>query len=97
MMLKAGTVQFHHRANDKAYNMSVVERFTQEAVERQVKILAFPEMCLTGYWHVRNLGRDQLEELAEPVPSGSSTWGNRGSESPHTNQSRSWKPVAVPR
>jgi predicted amidohydrolase len=73
MMLKAGTVQFHHRANDKAYNMSVVERFAREAAARQVKLLAFPEMCLTGYWHVRNLARNQLEELAEPVPSGPST------------------------
>ena len=53
--------------------MSVVERFSREAADQKVKILAFPEMCLTGYWHVRNLGRVKLEELAEPVPSGPST------------------------
>src|SRR4029453_16593505 len=73
MILKAGTVQFHHRANDKAYNMSVVERFSREAADQKVKILAFPEMCLTGYWPVRNLGREKLEELAEPVPCGPAT------------------------
>ena len=28
-MLNAGTVQFHHRANDKAHNMAVVERFVR--------------------------------------------------------------------
>jgi predicted amidohydrolase len=69
MMLRCGTVQFHHKADDKAYNMAVVEHFCREAAESRVKILAFPEMCLTGYWHVRNLGRERLEALAEPVPS----------------------------
>lgn len=70
--IRCATVQFHHKADDKAYNMSVVERFCREAAEQDVKILAFPEMCLTGYWHVRNLGRAQLEALAEPVPAGPS-------------------------
>ncbi len=71
--IRCGTVQFHHRANDKAYNMGVVERYAREAAEQGVKILALPEMCLTGYWHVRHLKREQLEVLAEPVPSGPST------------------------
>lgn len=53
--IRCGTVQFHHRANDKADNMSVVERFAREAADQGVKILAFPEMCLSGYWHVRDL------------------------------------------
>jgi predicted amidohydrolase len=70
MKLKLGTVQFHHRANDKAYNLAVVERLSREAAAAGVKILAFPEMCVTGYWHVRNLGRQALEALAEPVPDG---------------------------
>jgi predicted amidohydrolase len=73
MKLKLGTVQFHHRANDKAYNFSVIERFSREAAALGVKILAFPEMCVTGYWHVRNLGRKELEALAEAVPDGDST------------------------
>lgn len=29
-------------------------------------------MCVTGYWHVRNLGRAALDRLAEPVPAGDS-------------------------
>ena len=73
MKLKLGTVQFHHRANDKAYNLSVVERFARQAAAAGAKILAFPEMCLTGYWHVRNLDRRALEALAEPVSDGPST------------------------
>ena len=30
-------------------------------------------MCLTGYWHLRDLPRADLEALAEPVPDGPST------------------------
>jgi len=76
--LRCGTVQFRHRANDKAYNLSVVERFAGEAAAAGVKILAFPEMCITGYWHVRNLGRDALEALAEPIAGGPSVEAVRG-------------------
>jgi predicted amidohydrolase len=78
MRLKLGTVQFHHRANDKAYNLAVIERFALEAAAAGVKILAFPEMCDTGYWHVRNLGRQELGTVAEPVPDGASTHENDG-------------------
>jgi len=70
--IRCGTVQFQHRANDKAYNLSVIESFVRQAAEQHVQILAFPEMCITGYWHVRNLGRAALEKLAEPVPAGAS-------------------------
>ena len=72
MKLKLGTVQFHHRANDKAYNFALVERFARQAAASGVKILAFPEMCVTGYWHVRNLDRSALEALAEPISDGPS-------------------------
>jgi predicted amidohydrolase len=61
--LPCGSVQFHHHANDKTYNHSTIERFTREAADRGVRILAFPEMCITGYWHVRNLNRDALDKL----------------------------------
>ena len=30
-------------------------------------------MCLTGYWHLRDLPREALDALAEPVPDGEST------------------------
>jgi len=70
--LRCGTVQFHHQANDKPYNLSVIERFAGEASRAGVQILAFPEMCITGYWHVRKLGREALDALAEPVPDGPS-------------------------
>jgi predicted amidohydrolase len=70
--LRCGAVQFHHRANDKAYNLSIIESFAHQAADRGVRVLAFPEMCVTGYWHLRRLGRAALDELSEPAPDGAS-------------------------
>ncbi|MGL4965359.1 MAG: nitrilase family protein [Inquilinus sp.] len=71
-LLRAATVQFRHQADDKPYNLSRIRHFTAAAAAEGVKILEFPEMCITGYWHVRNLGRDAIAALAEPVPDGPS-------------------------
>jgi predicted amidohydrolase len=71
--IRVGTVQFQHLANDKAHNLGIIASFTAAAAARAVRILAFPEMCITGYWHVRNLGKDELAALAEPVPAGPSS------------------------
>jgi len=71
--LRAASVQFNHGPGDKAYNMGRIRAFTAEARDLDVDLLVFPEMCITGYWHVRHLSREEIEELAEPVPSGPST------------------------
>lgn len=65
--LRVGTVQFQHRASDKSYNLAAIETFVHQAAEKGVKILAFPEMCITGYWHVPKLSADEVMALAEPV------------------------------
>ena len=70
--IRVATVQFQHRPGDKAYNFGRVRHFVSEAASAGVEIIAFPEMCITGYWHVRNLSRDEVEALAEPVPDGAS-------------------------
>ena len=36
-------------------------------------MVAFPECCITGYWFLRHLTREQLLALAERVPDGPST------------------------
>ncbi|MFH5805464.1 nitrilase family protein [Alienimonas sp. DA493] len=71
--LNVAAVQFNHRAGGKAYNLGVIERFVQAAAGQNVELIAFPEMCVTGYWHVRNLARPEIEALAEPVPDGPTT------------------------
>jgi predicted amidohydrolase len=71
--IRVATVQFQHAPGDKSYNLGRVSHFVAEAARASVEIVAFPEMCLTGYWHVRKLSRDAFEALAEPVPDGPST------------------------
>jgi predicted amidohydrolase len=83
--IRVATVQFQHAPADKAYNFGRVRHFVGEAAAAGIlgiavvwaragaEIIAFPEMCLTGYWHVRRLTREQVEDLAEPIPDGRST------------------------
>jgi predicted amidohydrolase len=71
--IRVATVQFQHRPGDKSYNLGRVAHFVREAVRDGVEMIVFPEMCLTGYWHVRKLPREEVEALAETVPAGDST------------------------
>jgi predicted amidohydrolase len=67
------SVQFNHRPGDKAYNLQRIVSFVEHAVDKKVELIIFPEMCITGYWHVRNLSRQEIVSLSEPVPAGPST------------------------
>ncbi|WP_336221516.1 nitrilase family protein [Citrobacter amalonaticus] len=69
MSIRVASVQFCHRASDKPYNLAVMEKFIAEAWQENVQILAFPEMCITGYWHVPDLSSQALNALAERADS----------------------------
>jgi len=70
--VRAAAVQFQHAPGDKRANLDRVRELTEEAASRGVQLIVFPEMCLSGYWHVRNLSRDEIVALSEPVPDGPS-------------------------
>lgn len=63
--IRVASVQFCHRPSDKQYNLSVIENFIVKAHQENVRILAFPEMCITGYWHVPDLSHEEVDDLAE--------------------------------
>jgi predicted amidohydrolase len=71
--IRVATVQFQPAAGDKVYNLDRIRHFVGGAARARVELMAFPEMCLTGYWHVRKLSRTAFEALAEPVPDGACT------------------------
>ncbi len=71
--LRVASVQFQHAPGDKDYNLLVIRQFVEQAVRQRVKLILFPECCISGYWHLRKLDRGELDELAEPVPSGPSS------------------------
>lgn len=68
--LRAAAVQFQHRPGDKPANLAAMRGFVEHAAKQRVDLIAFPEMCVTGYWHMRKLSRHEIETLAEPVPDG---------------------------
>ncbi|HEY3398709.1 MAG TPA: nitrilase family protein [Armatimonadota bacterium] len=70
--IRAAAVQFEAAPGDKAANFAKVRHFALQAAAQGVEILVCPECCLTGYWFLRHLSREQLAELAEPVPEGPS-------------------------
>jgi len=71
--LRVASVQFEHASNDKEANLGKVRGFVQQAAEQGVELILFPECCITGYWHLRKLSREQVAALAEPVFDGPSS------------------------
>ena len=71
--IRAASVQFNHVPGDKVANFKSIKGFVQQAAQKGVDLIVFPEMCLTGYWHVRKLDRSIIDAIAEPVPAGAMT------------------------
>ena len=63
--IRVASVQFEHKAGDKKANLIKIRDFVEEAKKEQVELIVFPECCVTGYWYLRNLSRDELSELVE--------------------------------
>ncbi|HID74443.1 MAG TPA: nitrilase [Planctomycetaceae bacterium] len=64
--------QFETRDGDKEYNFGRIEALAREAVEQGAEIVSFHECSITGYTFLQELSRDEIEQLAEPVPEGPS-------------------------
>jgi predicted amidohydrolase len=71
--VRTAAVQFTHRPGDRVYNLQRIDDLAREAADGGGRLICFPEMCITGYWHVRHLSRREIEALAEPVPAGLAT------------------------
>ena len=70
--MKVASVQFNHKAGDKAFNLEKIREFVETAAGSKTDLVVFPEMCITGYWQLRHLSKPELESLAEPISSGPS-------------------------
>lgn len=71
--LRVASVQFQHVPHDKTANLSIIRRFVEQAKKQDVQMIVFPECCITGYWTLRNLSREELNELSEPICEGPSS------------------------
>jgi predicted amidohydrolase len=70
---RVASVQFESKPSDKEANFLKIEGFVKDAVAQGVRLIVFPECCITGYWFIRELSVEALTALAEPVPDGPST------------------------
>lgn len=70
--IKISSAQFEHKNADKNYNLSVIEQFSIKAAAAGSDVIAFHECSITGYTFARHLSKEQMLELAEPVPGGES-------------------------
>lgn len=65
--LRASTVQFEAVPDRPDLNLKTIRRLATMAAEDGTQLVAFPEMCLIGYWHLRRQTTQRLNELAEPA------------------------------
>ena len=65
--------QFEYRNGDKPYNLSRIRELTRQAAGQGAEIVSFHECCISAYSFVQAFSREQLWQLAEPVPDGAST------------------------
>src|SRR3954464_14774118 len=70
--LRIATAQFEHKSGNKIYNLSIIRRLSEQAASAGADVIAFHECSITGYTFARNLSREQMLALAEPIPDGES-------------------------
>lgn len=70
--LKIATAQFENKSGDKNYNLSVIEKLSEEAALAGADVINFHECSITGYTFARNLSKEQMLDLAEYIPDGPS-------------------------
>ena len=71
--LIAAAVQFEPVSAEKQANLDRIAAFVDQAKRESGELLVFPECCITGYWHIRNLPVGRLRARAEPASTGPSS------------------------
>jgi predicted amidohydrolase len=70
--IRVSTAQFENKSADKDYNLSVIEKLSEKAAAEGSHAIAFHECSITGYSFARHLSKQQLLDIAEPIPDGKS-------------------------
>ena len=65
--LSVASVQFESLPGDKEANFRKIETFLERAAQRNVRLMIFPECCITGYWLIRDLSAKALAQMAEAI------------------------------
>ena len=71
--LKIATAQFETYDNNKAANLSSIRDICLKTSAEGADVVAFHECSVCGYTFAKELSREELLAIAEPIPSGEST------------------------
>lgn len=63
--LRVAVVQFEPVRDDPDRNLEIIRAHAEAGRAEGAVLIAFPEMCLLGYWHLRRQTAERLHELAE--------------------------------
>ncbi len=70
--IQIATAQFENASGNKAENLAKIRTLSAKAAQQGAQVVAFHECSVTGYTFARQLSREQMLELAEPIPEGES-------------------------
>ncbi len=70
--IRIASAQFEHRDGDKSYNLGRIRELAHRAAVQGAEIVCFHECSVTAYTFLQTLSREELNDLAEPVPDGPS-------------------------
>ena len=70
--IRIAAAQFEHRNGDKAYNLGRIHELTRQAVAQGAELVSFHECSISAYTFAQSLTRDEMFDLAEPIPDGPS-------------------------
>ena len=70
--LLIASAQFENASGDKRANLETIRSITSQASAAGAKVIAFHECSISGYTFARRLSREELLDLAEPIPEGDS-------------------------
>lgn len=70
--IRIGAVQFEAEDAAKDHNLSRISSFAADAKAADADLVSFHECCIPGYTFLETLTAGELNDLAEPVPDGSS-------------------------
>jgi predicted amidohydrolase len=68
--IRVATVQMESRPLEVEANLARLEHFARQAAAAGAQLVSLPECCLTGYMPLAGLSRQQLAQIAEPIPDG---------------------------
>ncbi len=71
--IKVSVAQFEPKDGDKSVNLVIMEDLIKRASDEGAEVISFHELCTTGYTFLKDLTRDDIDQLAEVIPEGATT------------------------